>query len=378
VSHDLTIGLEPGSWMRGRLDGEPVARARVKNSPIDWGLGTVVPAAGIGGVRTEEGYRKRGFASQVMRKAMEEGLARGCPVGCVSTECHNTARRLYTRLGYTYLFAVELWEKDAGRPDPAPAPAGVTVRLFAAGDERDIETLWYERYSGAGYFGEICKPPAGWFPQRELQIEEDPASVWVAERDGSIVGWAEYYIKWGTHQHAMFQVKEGPDAREISLALLTRVERAASERGLRVLRFDATRHQPGVLRAVRDLGCRRIEGFVFHVALLDLPGLLGHLKPLFEKRLDTGNAGAHPAVLRVEAGGMTGEIELAGGEPGRELALSADRDTMTRVLCGRIGAWEAYRRGVLDVRGSFDERRTPCLDTFLGGCPWFHPMRYRD
>jgi len=359
------------------LDEKQIGRITVVPVGLDWGRGTVVPMGGIAGVGTEEAYRGLGIARRMMERATAFSREQGYPVGGVSTGCSNVARRLYARSGYVYLFSIDQYEKPVSRPEPARPPDGAAVRPYAAGDEAGILELLNRSYSAQDFFGGRSRDASEWVARRTALLTADPQSVWVAVRNGTVVGWAEYYFHWGARENCALLVEESEDAADVARALLTRLERSLADAALTRLTFHASRHQTRIVDSLLKAGCRRRAGCVFQVAIFDLPDLLSRLRPLYVERLRSSQLDEWPGVLRVEMGEQAAEIELPGGAAGRRVEINGPYETIVRVLCGRDSAWQAYLRGHLQIVDRVDQDSIRALNAILGQYPWYHPLRDR-
>ena len=363
--------------VQARAAGEVVGQVAVRPIELDWGGGTLVPMAGIGAVGTDERYRRQGLGRRMMQDAVELSRELGFAVGGVSTDIGNPARRLYTRSGYVYLFRVRDYGRPVGKPDPTSPPVGVEVRPYAPGDETGIAALWDRGYVERGFFGARVADVSDWLAQRRELLAADPQSVWVAARDGVVVGWAEYYRHWWDREKCAFLVDDLPDADDIARALLTRLECSLADAGLEMFAFAASRCQPRVRDVLLGLGCEPAGGWAFNVAVFDLAGLLARLQSLHAARLRAGGLDSWPGVLRIEMDDQTAETELPGGDEGRCIEVAGPYDPMVRILCGRVGAWEAYLRGHVGISCEQGVDARLVVDAFLGRYPWFHPRRDR-
>ncbi len=376
MTAEVQIRLDPEerrvwAW----LGDKQIAGVTVEPIDFDWGRGTIVPMGGVAAVGTGEEHRRQGIAGRVMRRAVEFSREQGYPVGGVSTGYGNVARRLYTRGGYVYLFSVGQYEKAVARPEPAPPPGGVEVRPYRPGDEKGIIELWNRSYPAKDFFGGRPADASTWVARRIELLTTDPHSVWVAVRDGTVVGWGEYYFHWGKRERCAFLVDEDADGPDVARALLTRLERSLADAGLTQFVFDASRHQVQTRNSLLEAGCQRADGYVFHVAVFNLSELLNRLQPLYAKRLRGSQLDSWPGILQVDMGGQTAEVELPGGDAGNRVEMAGPYETVVRVLCGRSSAWQEYLRGRLRIAGDLDPSANAVLDAFLGQYPWFHPRR---
>ena len=360
-----------------RVGEESAGGVSVVDIPFDWGRNTLVPMAGIGAVGTNEKFRRCGVASRMMQKAVEVSRELGYTVGGVSTGVTNVARRLYTRAGYVYLFAVDRFAKPVEKREPAQPPRDVTVRPYAGGDEQEILDLWRRCYADRDFFGGRTTHVQDWLALRAELLGNDPNSIWVAVRGGRIVGWTEYFYHWGNRENCTLLVEPCADLADIARSLLTRLETSMHAQGLKQFTFYASPPQATIGQALLDAGCQQQRSAVFNVAVFDLTGLLERLAPLYAARLRESAIDAWPECLRIAMGDETGEVQLPDGKPGSRIDLAGPYDTVVRVLCGRVSAWEAYLRGQLRIAGDVDRHDKLAIEAFLGQYPWYHPTRDR-
>lgn len=378
MTPQVQIQLDRGKrQVQAWVDEKQIGEIEVVPVDFDWGRGTIVPMGGIAAVGTNQQYRRLGIGRRMMQKVAEFSREQGYPVGGVSTGYGNSARRLYSRSGCVFLFPVDYYGRPVSRPEPAPVPDDVEVRPYARGDEEGIVELWNRSYSANDFFGACPTDTSKWTAQRSKLLNADPQSVWVALRNGTLVGWAEYYFLWDEHETCAFLVDESADSPVTSRALLTRLERSLNDAGLKHFSFDVSRHETRMRNALVDVGCRRRDGHVFQVAIFDLADLLNRLQPLYLKRLRGSRLDSWPRLLRVGMGEQTAEIELPGGDAGKQVELTGPYETVVRILCGRSSAWQEYLRGYLKITGEPGRNPGVMLDTFLGQYPWFHPRRER-
>ncbi|MCK5849895.1 MAG: GNAT family N-acetyltransferase, partial [Kiritimatiellae bacterium] len=296
------------------------------------------------------------------------------PVGGVSTSYGNIARRLYTGHDFTFLFSTDFYKKNTGDQEPTLPPDGVEVRPYISGDAEGIVELKHAVYSDAGFFGSREWQSKRWLEQR---TNADPEGLWVAVRGNRIIGWAEYFKWWTSKQTIDMVVEDDKDYSQICKALHTRVERAAHNNGIMELTADASYHQSKLVETLFDIGYYRAYRYAFHVAIFDLANLLERLKPLFDKELQASKFDSWPGVLRVEMDDSVAEIELEGGKKNTKICISGGYQSIVRMLCGRVGAWQGFLRNDLKITGDFDMSHQTLLNAYLGRRPWMHPARHR-
>ena len=283
MTHKMDIRIDEGQrQVQSWIADKKVGNITVPHIDFDWGRRTIIPMAGIAAVGVDEACRGKGIASRMMQGAVEYARDNNYPIGGVSTNYGNVARRLYTGHDFTFLFSIDFYTKDIGAPDPAPSPAGVEIRPYVSGDVDGIIELWNSVYSDAGFFGSRKWQREHWLEQRE---DTDSENLWIAVRENRIVGWAEHFKRWSARRSMEMVVEDCEDHKQICKALHTRVERAAYKDGITDLTADASYHQSRLVETLFDVGYSRANRYVFQVAIFDLSNLLARLKPLFDKEL---------------------------------------------------------------------------------------------
>jgi len=223
-----------------KIKGETVGTTSVLDLDFQWAEGTYVRMAGISGVQTAEGFRRRGIASGMMNEAKRLIVEKGYCCSSVSTGLENVSRRLYRNSGYVTLFSLEDTVKEVKKPIPGPPEGGLyTLRQYEAGDEEDFVRVFQECYGH--FFGPRKETAKGWKMMRGETLKADPESVTVAEVDGRVQGWAGYYEHWGTFASEL-RVSPCKDRMAIAEALLSKLEGHLLLKGIGEARFSTSPH----------------------------------------------------------------------------------------------------------------------------------------
>lgn len=360
-----------GDLVRATSGDEEVGRISVPHIDFQWAEDTFVPMGGIAGVGTDERFRRRGVAGRMMQRAVAHSRETGCICGGVSTGEENTARRLYSRAGYEYVFAMYRFTREP-RSDERSAVPGVLIRGYEDGDEQAITQLRRTEYGTC--FGSRKPDPSAWIRARRETLSEDAECALVATQNGTVIAYGSYFHHW---RRIVCDLCVGECGRrvEVGRALVRALEARLAARSCEYALFSATRDELFLWELLGSEGYRSERWRVFKVNILDLEALLGELAPVLCARVRTGAHSNWSGTLRIETGMRTGVVAL-GDEPDRaDLALSMSESTLTRVLSGCRSAWEAYLRGQLSVTGpALDENVATLMQVLLPRVPCYHPI----
>ena len=358
-----------------KVQGEMVGTVSVLDLNFQWAEGTYVKMAGIAGVHTDERLRRRGIASRMMNKAKRLIVERGYSCSSVSTGSFNFARRLYRKSGYITLFFLDDTVKQIQKPIPRPRKRrNFTLRSYEEGDEEAFVRIFQECYGG--FFGPRRKTTERWKEAREETLKADPESVTVAEVDGEIQGWAEYYKHWGAFATEL-RVSSCKDRTAIAEALLSNLEEHLLSKGISEARFLTSPHDHFLRPFLEERGYAIRPYRVFMLSIIDLPKLITLLKPLLDRRLDKeppwrGNirlkTASQSCILTVSDG-----ISLMESSQNVDLEVVTSDIELTRILSGVLDPLEAYLEASLDVKPSLTEATNTTLRKLFPLVPYFHP-----
>jgi GNAT superfamily N-acetyltransferase len=358
--------------VRALVDGSQVGRISVPDIDFHWGEGVFVSMAGIAGVGTDEEFRRRGIASKMMEEATAFARSKGYSCSGVSTNLSNNARRLYAKAGYIMLFKPGQFEKTITSSE-ATEESGVRIRRYETGDESELIGIFETVYRS--HYGHRKKTQARWKILRDKIRTEDPDFIFVAERNDEIVGWSGYFQQWFGPVSEIC-VLPGEDFEVIARALLGRLETHLFEGGKADLGMWVPDDGGPIATLLAQSGYRFNEMRVFMLSILDLPGLLKALLPLFNKRIDGQESWQGGLVIRTpsqQSGLNVGEALRVydGSAPDAEILLP--QDVLVKMLSGLMPAREAYLDGLLDVQPRMTPDLGALLNTLFPQVPMFHP-----
>lgn len=366
---DIVVELRDGH-VAALCDGEEVGRIHVPEIEFRWCEGTFVSMGGIAGVGTEAELRRRGVAGRMMARAVNYFRENGWVCGGVSTGAGNTARRLYSRAGFEYVFSMHSFTREP-RPAGPAASSTIEIRGYREGDVETVLELHRKEY---GRFSGARKPDAArWLTYRERTLAEDAESVLLAFRDGTAVGYASYFQHW-FRISCEICVNECPGRAEVGQALLRALEARLADRECELSVFSVTDDEPFLRELLRSEGYTPGDSRVFKINILDLGGLLHALRPALDRRVRCGEVPEWSGILEVQVGDDTGEVEVGGTTGGRKLVVSGPKPTVTQILYGTLSGWEAYLRGLIDVTPKVDDETEAALRALLPRIPYHHPM----
>lgn len=379
MSKNIEIILDESKRQVLAKDGDRVVGTiTIPSIQFDWGNNTIIPMAGIGGVKTEEAYQKQGIAHRMMKKAIAVSKEWGYCVGAVSTLHFLPARHLYTSNDYVYLFTINRYEKKVRDRSPIAQTKGVHFRSFKIGDENEICQLWNRCYSQKGFFGGRKISTNEWLETRSPLLDIDSQSLWVATKDNQIIGYGEYFYHWKNRVNGEVLVERGDLSSDILFGLISNLEHALAKKGVPEIMFHPSPDHHHISKFFESHNYNGTPAYVFQVALFDLQQLLDKLKSLFLKRISLSSLSQCPSILRIKMGEQHGEIALSTERPNNLLEISGSYKNIVRLLCGVIGAWELYLRS--DIALIYSANTTAIeniLHTLFPESPLFHPLRSR-
>ena len=365
----VDIAME-GDKVAALHGGEEVGRIHVPRLSLQWCRGTHVPMGGIGGVGTNERFRRRGIARMMMERAVTHARSLEYPCMGVSTGAANVARRLYSGAGCVYLFSMQ---GHARRPSSrrVQLPPSIEIREYETADEQAIMQLRCAAYGA--FFG--CQEPDArkWRNMRRGTLDVDTESVLVAVQGGTPVGYASYFQHWFglACDICVGECRQRP---QIGRALLRRLEQRLVARGCAQATFSATEDETFVRRLLAGERYHPVQPRVFQVNILDLGKLLSCLGPILATRISQSAQPGWTGTLTVRTDEGEGSVGLGVDPESSAITVTASQKTLTRVLCGRLSGWEAYLRGDLKVEADGDADTPNLLQAILPRVPCCHPI----
>lgn len=358
-----------------KIEGETVGTTSVLDLDFQWAEGTYVKMAGIAGVQTDERFRRRGVASGMMNEAKRLIVEKGYSCSSVSTGgLENVSRRLYRKSGYVTLFFLEDTVKQVKTPISRQLKGRrFTLRPYEAGDEEAFVRVFQECYGH--FFGPRRKTAERWKETREETLKVDPESVFVAEVDEEIQGWAGYYKHWGTFASEL-RVSPCNDRTTIAEALLSNLEEHLLSKAISEARFLTSPHDRFLRPFLEERGYVTRPYRVFMLSITDLPKLIAALKPLLERRLGRPT---WRGSIRLKTPSQICAFTVYDGisiiEPSENVDLEVVTSDieLTRILSGVLDPFEAYLEASLDVKPSLTKASNETLRRLFPLVPYYHP-----
>ena len=222
---------------------------------------------------TDEGYRRQGLASMLIREAEHTVREKGCRIMCLGT-MDFMARPLYEKHGYR-VFSVskdfpkghEGWSLmkrlDAGLPDYVPSNnSAISLYKVERGTREDAETVG----NGLGDYSTVFV---------EDEHDDIPLGKKLVDQDGRLIAGVFGEVDgWNSLDIEVLWVEEPYRNRGLGSFLLREIEREAKENGAFIVFANAGDWNAGFFRK---------NGFVLRGKLEDYPQ--GHCCYELEKRI---------------------------------------------------------------------------------------------
>lgn len=351
--------------VRAEIDGKEVGHITVPDIPFCQ-CGVSIPLAGIQAVRTDENYRRQGIGSRMMARANEFAVDEGYTCSAVSTGRSNIARRLYARAGNVHLFTQARWQAPVD-DITLPATSGPPVREYTRDDE--IAVLELIRTVQRPYFGTREKSAERFRKLREGWKDDSPEPVaFVAEDGDQIIGFAHRLHYWSGLESEIFA--PGDDM-AVMKALAARLVERLQDTQDDCFQVSASDCQQALSHLLYEMGLRETKEHVFMFNILDLQGYLDATLNLYTDRAASMDVSALPARVKIHSGDQAGVLVLDGPAPA--ISLRASRRTMSRILCGRTSAWDAYLTNTASIKPQATVQTAAALQTLFPQTPYQHP-----
>ncbi len=356
------------------LESNDVGRITVPHISFQFPTGVCVPLAGIGGVSVDESVRRRGIAAGMMQRAHQFALDHGYTCSAVSAGNH--PRRLYARAGHVYLFN----QRNYSGPLATEQAGQVAVRPYCDDDEAAV--LSFVKQVQRPYFG-VCEKNLVWWRKSHSWYTseegcrkggQEPVGV-IAEKHGEIIGFCERFLYWPGLVAGLFVPPDIEDRLVVADALLYALSAAVRELGETELTFSISEGDQPLVHLLWARGYRPAPACVFQFKILDLPGLLNLLRPMFEERATALDKSVLAEAITLTWGEQSGTLGLGGS--GAALDLVGSRELLTQIVCGMISAWEGYLRGGLTLRPKLGPEVAQALQALLPEVPYHHPASDR-
>ena len=308
-------------------DGVLVCSLEVLPAPIRL-AGATLRTAGIANVFTEEGHRRRGYASALMAHA--HGLLTDAGYSAVALF---GIPRFYGQFGYATIgcdFALVV-DTDVA----AQAAGGHRLRPASAADLPAVAAIY--NAGNAGLDGSVVRDPADWIGLRHGSTILGTTGLWIAEdSDGRSVG----YVALREDPRKAEVIDAGFTDSGVAPSLVAHAAAEAARRQSSVIRFEL-HPEFGLGSYVRRMECKleavRPHDSGYMLRILDQDAVLRAIEPTLRARAAVCGFEA-PSSLRVETPLGMSVVGLGGRGPERTLTLPHER--LTQLLFGYWSAGE--------------------------------------
>jgi predicted N-acetyltransferase YhbS len=220
TEHDATYRL--GQTRIVEIGGRIVSHVRIFHRQMLL-RGVALPVGGIGSVATHPDYRRHGFATALLRDAIEQMERAGYALSFLWTGL----APFYERLGWR----VALQPIYTARPEEAArlsAAATVSVRPLTSADLPVVARIY--RRAAEGSTGAIVRTLRYW-RDHMTWVDDDPEGFLVAERRGHVVAYVRSRAEVGNHLR-LLEGEALPGAESALKALVAELGRLAVRRRL--------------------------------------------------------------------------------------------------------------------------------------------------
>ena len=315
-------------------DGKLVCSLEFMAAPVRL-AGATLRTAGIANVFTEEGHRRRGYASALMAHAHEVLANAG-----FSTVALFGIPGFYGQFGYATIgcdFALEVDTEVAARE-----VGGHRLRPASAADLPAVA----ESYNAvnAGLAGSVVRDPTDWIGLRHGSTILGTTGLWIAEDAAAEpVG----YVALREDPGKAEVIDAGFRESTVAPSLVAHAAGVAMKRQASSIRFEL-HPEFGLGSYVRRMECKlestRPQDSGYMLRILDQDAMLRAIAPALRARAAAHDSEA-PARLRVVTALGTTVVDLGGRGPERTLALPHER--LSQLL---FGYWSAAE--VAEIEGA--------------------------
>ena len=315
-------------------DGKLVCSLEVMAAPVRL-AGATLRTAGIANVFTEEGHRRRGYASALMAHAHEVLASAG-----YSTVALFGIPGFYGQFGYATIgcdFAIEVATSVAEQ-----AIGSHRLRSASAADLPAVAEIY--NAVNAGLDGSVVRDPSDWIGLRHGSTILGTTGLWIAEdTDNRPVG----YVALRDDSTGAEVIDAGFTESAVAPSLVALAASEAVKRQASSIRFEL-HPEFGLGSYVRRMECKlesvrpRDSGYMLRI--LDQDAVLRAIQSTLRARAEAYDCEA-PSRLRITTALGTTTLELGGREPERTLALPHER--LTQLL---FGYWSAAE--VAEIEGA--------------------------
>lgn len=322
-------------------DGELVCSLEIMAAPVRL-AGATLRTAGIANVFTEEGHRRRGYASALMAHAHEI-----LPDHGYSTVALFGIPGFYGQFGYATIggdFAIEVATSVAEQ-----IIGSHRLRPATAADLPAVAEIY--NAVNAGLDGSVVRDPADWIGLRHGSTILGTTGLWIAEgSDGRSVG----YVALREDPRKAEVIDAGFTDSAVAPSLVAHAAVEALKRQPPAIRFEL-HPEVGLGSFARRMDCKlatvRPHDSGYMLRILDQDAVLRAVQPTLRDRAAACEDEA-PSRLRFKTPLGTTTVEIGGRGPERTLALPHER--LTQLLfgywsAGEVAEVEGVRIAPMDV-----------------------------
>lgn len=223
TEHDATYRFRQTRIIE--IDGRVVSHVRIFHRQM-LVRGVALPVGGVGSVATHPDYQEHGFATALLRDAIEWMEREGYALSFLWTGLVPFYERLGWRVVLQPIHTVQA--DEAARLSTAGA---VSVRPFADADLSAVARVY--RRAVEGSTGGIARTLRYW-RDHMTWVHDDPEGFLLAERRGQVVAYVRSTVEMGNHLR-LLEGEALPGADSALKILLAELGRLAVRRGLRVM-----------------------------------------------------------------------------------------------------------------------------------------------
>jgi len=322
-------------------------------------------------VHTGSLYRRKGLSRWAMQETFANKAVRRSSCVTLGTGTRNIAHAMYRSFGFVDVFFSESFTKEL-REEKAKMVDGLVFRSYSSGDEVKMAALANECYSGLLDMGRA----------RARRPRLSNTYIKIAEKDSEMLGYVRASSARDKEEVRLSEVcLKKTDARDdIGSALLCALHNDLLSHGFKKIAMhrDSLVEQDFLRKLLHNFGySSQRTGGVDMFKIINLPMLLEELSPLLSKRLKDsdhkdwhgkiGIAGDHHrATIIIEDGQVNAMEEVL---EDADMLISANDDTITRIIVGRMTPFEAYLQIELSIRPMVNDRVTGLLETLFPRIP---------
>ena len=311
-------------------DGELVCSLEIMAAPVRLARATL-RTAGIANVFTEEGHRRRGYASALMAHAHDLLADAG-----YSTVALFGIPVFYGQFGYATIgcdFAIEIATSVAEQ-----AIGSHRLRSASTADLPAVAEIY--NAVNAGLDGSVVRDPANWIGLRHGSTILGTTGLWIAvDTSGEPVG----YVALRDDSRKAEVIDAGFADSVVAPSLVAHAAAEAAKRQAATIRFEL-HPEVGLGSYVRRMECKlesvRPLDSGYMLRILDQDAVLRNVQPTLRARAAACGDEA-PSRLRVKTPLETAAVDIGGRRPERTLALPHER--LTQLLFGYWSAGEVAK-----------------------------------